>query len=197
MVRKSEIKRKTSETDIKLSIQISSVEKSKIDTGVPFFDHMLSAMAKHGRMCLNITCKGDTEVDDHHSVEDIGICLGKALKEALGDKAGIARFGFSSIPMDDSLSQVSIDLSGRAFYNYEGVELTGYIGKYNEELTNEFLYALATNAEMNLHVNLITGKNRHHIHESIFKSLGVALYHACSFDKLLGDQVLSTKGTIS
>jgi imidazoleglycerol-phosphate dehydratase len=197
MERKSEITRQTSETDIKLSLKLGSIEKSKIDTGVPFLDHMMGAIAKHGRMCIDLKCKGDTHIDDHHSVEDIGICFGKALKEALGDKAGIVRFGFSSVPMDEALCQASIDLSGRSYFVYQGPELNGYIGKYDEELTKEFLYSLAANAEMNLHVNVVAGQNRHHIHEAIFKSLAVAIYKAYTYDKLLGNQVLSTKGTIS
>ncbi len=196
MDRTAQVKRKTSETDIKLSLKLGSIEESKIDSSSGFFNHMLTAAGKHGRIFLDIVCKGDNEVDDHHSIEDIGICLGKAFRKALGDKAGINRFGFASIPMDDALCQVSVDLSGRAFYSYNGIELKGNIKEYCEELTPEFLFAFAINAKINLHVNLISGNNRHHIHEAIFKALGVALYKAYSFDNLLGKEILSTKGTI-
>ncbi len=195
--RKAVIARRTKETDIKLSLVLESREAPNIFTGVPFFDHMLNSMARHGRFHLDLQCTGDTEVDDHHTVEDVGICLGKAFRKALGEKAGIARFGHSFVPMDDALASAVADLSGRAFFRYEGRELRGAIGAYNEELTVEFLRALSSNAEMNLHVTLHHGENSHHIHEAIFKALGVALRNACAFDATLEGDVPSTKGTIS
>jgi imidazoleglycerol-phosphate dehydratase len=196
MERSASLARKTAETDIAVELILHAVRESAINSGVPFFDHMLSSMAKHGRFYLHLTCQGDNEIDDHHSVEDIGISVGQAFKSALGDKKGIYRFGDAVIPMDDSLSMVVVDLSGRPFFHYEGEELKGYIGRYNEELTGEFLRAFAVNAGVNLHVRVFSGKNRHHVHESIFKALGIALYKASILDSLLAGSILSTKGTI-
>lgn len=190
------IERKTSETDIYLKLILDSIEPSVIDTSVPFFDHMLNAMSRHGRFHLNLKCKGDNYVDDHHSVEDIGICFGKALKEALSNKAGIKRFGYSAIPMDEALTSVSIDISGRSYFKYTGSELRGYIKNYSEELTLEFFRSVADNADINLHVEQKYGDNRHHIHESIFKAAGVALKEACMIDSSLAGEIPSTKGTI-
>ncbi|MDY6935724.1 MAG: imidazoleglycerol-phosphate dehydratase HisB [Spirochaetota bacterium] len=196
MKKKSEIKRKTLETDIVLNLILNNVDKSIINTGMPFFDHMLGAMARHGRFFLDLNCKGDYEIDGHHSVEDIGICLGKAFKDAIGSGAGIKRFGDAIIPMDDALTMVAIDFSGRSYFSYIGPRLDGYINGYSEELTQEFLRSFATNAAMNIHVIVLYGENRHHIQESIFKALGVSLSKACSGDPLLGDSVPSTKGII-
>jgi imidazoleglycerol-phosphate dehydratase len=196
MERKSEIKRKTTETDITLRVILDSTQESAIDSGVPFFDHMLMLLSRHGHLYLDLVCIGDTTVDDHHSVEDIGICLGRAFKKAIGDKAGIVRFGDAIIPMDDALTMVALDLSGRSFFHLGGVELKGSIKGYSEELTIEFLRSFAFNAELNLHVKIFYGENRHHIHESIFKALGVALYRAFSIDKKRADEIPSTKGTI-
>ena len=193
MERKADIKRKTSETDISLKINLDGNCPSDITSGVPFFDHMMNAFAKHGQFYLELKCEGDTHIDDHHSVEDIGIVLGLAFKKALGDKKGISRFGFASVPMDDSLAQVSVDFSGRAYYKYTGCELSGYISDYAEELTNEFFYAFAANAGLNLHANLIYGQNRHHIHEALFKALAVAVREA---KKIVSDEIPSTKGVI-
>ena len=197
MARTGSTKRKTNETDISVELILDSLKKSEISSGVPFFDHMLGSMARHGRFSLNLACTGDTEVDDHHSVEDIGITMGIALKEALGEKSGIKRFGDVTIPMDDALTLVAIDLSGRPYYQYTGPQLNGYIGNYSEELTDEFLRSFATNAGMNLHVHVFYGQNKHHVHETIFKALGVALYKAAMKDEFLGGNVLSTKGTIA
>ena len=195
--RKAVITRKTGETDITLKLTLQGIEKSRIVSGVPFFDHMLDAMSRHGRFFLDLECRGDHAVDDHHSVEDIGICLGKAFKRALGEKAGITRFGEASVPMDDALTQCVVDLSGRSFFQYSGAELSGYINRYHEELTLEFLRAFADNGEMNLHIRQLYGENRHHIHESIFKALGIALFRAWRIDETLGGAVPSTKGTIA
>ncbi len=196
MERSGVVKRKTRETDISLELVLESTKESVISSGVPFFDHMLASMAKHGRMYIKLSCSGDVAVDDHHSVEDIGIALGQALKSALGNKAGIRRFGDASVPMDDALTLTAVDLSGRAFFHYQGDKLIGYIGRYSEELTSEFLNAFSVNAGINLHVNVFYGDNRHHIHESIFKSLGIALYKAFSIDVSIGGEIPSTKGMI-
>ncbi len=197
LTRKGTCKRKTSETEISVAIELENVSSSKINSGVPFFDHMLSAMVRHGRMMLDLKCAGDIEIDDHHSVEDIGISLGQALKGALGEKAGIFRFGEASAPMDEALATAVIDLSGRAFFKYTGPRLDGTVGRYAEELTIEFLRAFADNAGMNLHITVEYGDNRHHIHEAIFKALGLALRKAAADDEILAGNVPSTKGTIS
>lgn len=196
MERKGSITRKTKETDIAVDITLNSTEKSEITSGVPFFDHMLESMSKHGRFSLKLTCRGDREVDDHHSVEDTGICIGLALKQALGDKSGIQRFGDVTIPMDDALTMVAIDCSGRPYYNYTGPILNGSIATYSEELTGEFLRALAMNAGINLHVKVFYGQNKHHVHETIFKALGIALYRATVKDDSLKGYVPSTKGML-
>ncbi|HEY1405897.1 MAG TPA: imidazoleglycerol-phosphate dehydratase HisB [Spirochaetota bacterium] len=196
-VRKGSFERSTKETSISVSLQLGSSAESRIESGVPFFDHMLTSFSKHGMISLQLSCKGDTHIDDHHSVEDIGIVIGKAFLAALGDKKGITRFGFSSMPMDDALCQVSIDLSGRPYYRYEGAKLEGKIKAYDEELTSEFLYAFAVNAGANVHVNLLYGDNRHHIHEAIFKAMGLALRNAYSIDPMRSDEIPSTKGTLS
>ena len=194
--RSASVKRTTRETDISVSIELDSLRESSIQSGVPFFDHMISAFSRHGRVAMELSCKGDTHIDDHHSVEDIGICLGKALLRALGDRAGITRFGFASVPMDDALAQVSIDISGRPWFSYDGPELAGKIGAYDAELTKEFLQSLAFNAQLNLHVEVRRGTNAHHIHEAVFKSLGVALRIAASVDPSLEGAVPSTKGVL-
>ncbi|MFW6366346.1 MAG: imidazoleglycerol-phosphate dehydratase HisB [Spirochaetota bacterium] len=196
MNRTGSCKRKTGETDVSVDVELLSAVSSTIETGVPFLDHMLNAVSRHGRLKLDVFCSGDTHIDDHHSVEDIGICFGKALAGALGEKRGIHRFGFGSVPMDESLSQVSIDLSGRGFFRYTGEKLSGYINTYAEELTIEFFHALAFNAAMNIHISLLYGSNRHHIHESIFKSFAIALYTASRHDDILNNAVPSTKGVI-
>ena len=196
MSRYSLVERKTLETSIRLELDLDSREKSVISSGVDFFDHMLNSMSRHGRCYMNLSCSGDTHVDDHHTVEDTGICLGMALREALGNKAGIRRFGHAMIPMDDALAVTVIDLSGRAYFKYTGIPLVGQIKNYSEELTTEFLRSLSDNAGMNLHVVLKSGDNRHHIHEAIFKSLGVALHSAFYIDAALGGAVPSTKGMI-
>lgn len=196
MSRYSLVERKTLETSITLELDLDSQQKSVISSGVDFFDHMLNSMSRHGRFYMKLACTGDTNVDDHHTVEDIGICLGMALREALGSKAGIRRFGHAMIPMDDALAVTVIDLSGRAYFKYTGMPLSGLIKSYSEELTIEFLRSLSDNAGINLHVELKSGDNRHHIHEAIFKSLGVALHSAVSVDASLGGAVPSTKGII-
>lgn len=196
MVRSSVIKRKTLETDVIVEINLDNHNTSEINTGVPFFDHMLNSMSRHGRFFTKIDCKGDIHIDDHHTVEDIGICFGKAFKESLGNKKGIKRFGHVIIPMDDALTLAAVDLSGRPFFKYTGIDLKGYIKEYSEELTIEFLRSFSDNAEINLHIEQKYGVNRHHIHESIFKALGVALYNSFSIDESLNGIIPSTKGSI-
>ncbi len=196
MERKGTVTRKTKETDITAEVILDSIQKSEIESGVPFFDHMLEAMSKHGRIRMKLHCAGDREIDDHHSVEDIGIVLGQAVKQALGDKSGITRFGDVTIPMDDALTMVAVDLSGRPYYKYTGPRLAGAVGSYDEELTDEFLRAFAMNAGVNLHVTVFYGQNKHHVHETIFKALGLALCRAASIDPALKGAVPSTKGTI-
>ncbi|PKL35672.1 MAG: imidazoleglycerol-phosphate dehydratase HisB [Spirochaetae bacterium HGW-Spirochaetae-1] len=196
MTRKSEFKRKTKETDISVDLELMSLKEARINSGVPFFDHMLASFARHGRLFIDLQCRGDNDIDDHHTVEDIGICLGTAFQKALGDKAGITRFGDAVVPMDDALTMVAVDLSGRPYFSHRGIELKGYINRFSEELTLEFLRSFAGNAGINLHINVLYGENRHHIHESIFKAMGVALYKAVSLDPFLAGSVLSTKGTI-
>jgi imidazoleglycerol-phosphate dehydratase len=196
MVKSANISRKTFETDISVYLELGSVEESSIDSGVPFFDHMISALAKHGRMKIDLSCAGDTIIDDHHSVEDCGIVLGQAFKKALGDKKGIKRFGFASVPLDESLCQTTVDISGRPFFKYSGTPLAGYIKDYAEELTHEFFYSFAMNAGITLHIQSIYGENRHHIHESMFKSFAQSLYSAYTQDELLKGMVPSTKGAL-
>lgn len=196
MERKADIKRKTSETDINLKLDLQTIQKTAIDSGIPFFDHMLLSMARHGRFSIELKCVGDREVDFHHSIEDIGICLGQAFKKALGDKAGIYRFGDVTVPMDDALTLVALDLSGRSYFKLSGVELRGYINDYSEELTGEFLRSFSLNGGINLHVKVLDGNNAHHIHESIFKALGIALCKACAIDDDYSDEIPSTKGVI-
>ena len=196
MERKSSVKRKTSETDISLELVLESRKKSEIASGISFLDHMLDSMSKHGRFYLNLTCVGDREVDDHHSAEDVGITLGIAFKQALGDKAGVVRFGDATIPMDDALTMIAVDLSGRPYFKYTGPTLSGVIGRYSEDLTEEFLRAFAMNAGINLHVTVFCGQNKHHVHETIFKALAIALYKASAIDPILQGDVPSTKGII-
>lgn len=197
MVRKSKIERKTKETDIMVNLMLDTIKESHVDTGVPFFDHMLSSMARHGRFFLEVTCKGDIQVDDHHTVEDVGICLGEAMRKALGAGKGIKRFGHAIIPMDDALAMAAVDFSGRSYFNYKGEILRGYIAKYSEELTIEFFRSLTSKAGMNLHLEIMHGTNRHHMHEALFKAAAVALYISMQIDETLKDSVPSEKGTIS
>ena len=193
IMREASLMRKTKETDIELSLFIDGTGESTIDTGIGFFDHMLTLFARHGDFDLDVKCDGDLHVDAHHSIEDIGIVLGKALKEALGDKDGIRRYGSALIPMDESLAEVALDLSGRSYLVFNADFTTDRIGEYPTEMTEEFFRAVADNAGMTLHINLRYGKNNHHIAEAIFKAFGHALKDAVSLD---GRGVLSTKGVL-
>ena len=193
-MRKAEKKRTTAETSVRVSVNLDGVGESKIETGVGFFDHMLKLFAKHGGFDLVVKCKGDLAVDGHHSIEDIGIVLGEAVKEALGDKAGIARYGSFYIPMDEALAFVAIDISGRPYLVYDGGGMAPVVGDYDTELTEEFLRAFAFNAGITLHAKVMYGGNTHHKIEALFKALGHALAAAVRKDGSVG--VLSTKGVL-
>ena len=193
--RKAEIKRKTNETSIELSLDLDGQGTFEIETGSGFFDHMLSHVARHGLFNLKLQAKGDLHVDAHHTVEDVGICLGQAIDKALGDKKGIVRFGSATVPMEDSLASVTVDLCGRAYCVYNANYGTDKIGDFDVELVEEFLRALANNARLNLHVNVPYGSNSHHIAEAIFKALGRSLQEAVRIDERCTD-VPSTKGIL-
>ena len=190
-----EISRKTAETEVSIRLALDGSGQRGIDTGVPFLDHMLEHVAVHGPFDLEVRCKGDTQVDDHHSVEDIGIVLGQAFREALGDKAGIARYGSQLLPMDEALVLVALDFSGRALLAYDVTLPAPKVGAFDTELVPEFLRALAHNAGLTLHVKLIHGSNTHHIIEAIFKGLGRALGQAAALDPRRAS-VPSTKGVL-
>lgn len=194
-VRSAQISRKTGETDIQLSLVVDGEGKTTLDTGIPFLSHMLDLFAKHGQFDLAIQAKGDLEVDYHHTTEDIAICLGQALREALGDKAGIKRYGNAFIPMDESLAQVVIDLSNRPHLEYRAEYPSAQVGQFPVELVHEFLWKLAIEARMNLHVILHYGLNTHHMIEAIFKGLGRALDEATLMDPRVKG-VPSSKGML-
>jgi len=185
--------RKTKETDVALELNLDGVGKYQIDTGVGFLDHMLTHLSKHGKINLVVKAKGDLNVDAHHTIEDIAICLGESLLEALGDKKGIARYGYSSVPMEDALANVSVDLSGRANFIYNVQYRTNKIGDFDVECIDEMLRSFANNGKFNLHINVPYGTNSHHIAEAIFKALGQALAAAV---KIVGNEIPSTKGTL-
>jgi imidazoleglycerol-phosphate dehydratase len=193
--RKARIERKTRETDITLALNLDRATRSRIKTGVGFFDHMLASMAKHAGFGLEVRCRGDLQVDAHHSVEDVGIALGQALKVALGDKQGIARFGHAYCPLDEALSRAVIDLSGRPWLHMGVAFRAKRIGDMPTELFEDFFWALADHGRLNLHLDLVRGRNSHHIAEATFKATARALAMAVAPDpKSKG--VPSTKGTI-
>jgi imidazoleglycerol-phosphate dehydratase len=194
--RTATIDRNTKETQVKLSLDLDGKGRATVATGVGFFDHMLDLLARHGLFDLDVAAAGDLHVDSHHTVEDVGIVLGQALEKAVGDKRGIYRYGWAIVPMDESLAQVAVDLSGRPAFVFH-VEFTGpAIGTFPVELVEEFLKALATSARMNLHVTVPYGTNNHHIAEAIFKGLAKALRQATSHDPR-NDDVPSTKGSLN
>ena len=195
-MRKAEIKRKTAETDIVLKLDLDGTGKSDIDSGVGFLDHMLTLFAKHGRFDLQFACKGDTQVDDHHSVEDIGICLGEAFAKALGDKAGIRRYGSMLLPMDEALVLSSLDISGRAHLSYTVSIRARKVGTFDTELAEEFWEAFMRSAKITLHIRQLAGRNAHHIIEGMFKSVARALREAVSIDPALAGEIPSTKGVL-
>lgn len=195
-MRTSEIKRVTGETDIELSLNLDGIGTAKIATGCGFLDHMLMLFAKHGRFDLTVSCKGDTWVDDHHSVEDIGICLGQALREALGDCAGIARYGSMMLPMDEALVLCAVDVSGRSYLVYDLEIPMQKVGTFDTELVEEFLTAFVRSAGITLHVKKLDGRNSHHIIEGAFKALARALSQAVSIDEKRAGEIPSTKGVL-
>jgi imidazoleglycerol-phosphate dehydratase len=182
MERSASISRKTNETNIQLTLGVDGEGKSQLETGVPFLSHMLDLFAKHGQFDLTVQAEGDTEIDDHHTTEDIGICLGQALREALGDKKGIKRYGNAFVPMDEALAQVVIDLSNRPHLELRGEFPAQRVGTFDTELVHEFLWKLAIEARMNLHVVVHYGKNTHHIIEAVFKAMARALDEATTID---------------
>lgn len=193
--RRSEQIRETKETKIKVAFEIDGNGECEVDSGIGFFDHMLEGFAKHGLFNLKLTCEGDLHVDGHHSVEDCGIVIGNAIREAIGDKAGIKRYGHMILPMDDALVLCAIDLSGRPYFSYEAQFPTEKIGYLDTELVREFFYAISYSAGMNLHIKVLSGMNSHHICEAMFKSFAKALDMATSKDERISD-ILSTKGTL-
>lgn len=195
-MRYSEIKRKTVETDISLRLDLDGEGKSNINSGCGFLDHMLTLFAKHAHYDLDINCKGDVEVDYHHTVEDIGICLGKAFLEALGDKRGITRYGDIILPMDETLIMCAVDISGRDYLGF-ALDIPAYrVGDFDTELCEEFMLAFVREAKLTLHIRQLAGKNSHHIIEGTYKALGRTLAKATAVDPRFKDEIPSTKGVI-
>ena len=195
-MRTAQIKRKTAETDIELYLNLDGSGKSEIQSGVGFLDHMLTLFASHGRFDLTLTCKGDTYVDDHHSTEDIGIALGMAFAEALGDKRGIHRYGDCILPMDETLILSAVDFSGRCFLDYSVTMPTEKVGTFDTELGEEFWLGFMRKAECALHIRELAGKNSHHILEGIFKSVARSLSQAVAIDEAFKNEIPSTKGIL-
>lgn len=195
MERKATVERKTAETNIQVFIQLDGKGNSTLSTGIGFFDHMLALFAKHGLLDLNITADGDLEVDAHHTVEDVGIVLGQAIKNALGDKKSIRRYGTSFVPMDEALSMVSLDVSGRPFLVFDAKFTTERTGQMETQLFEEFFRAVAFNAGITLHIKVLYGNNSHHMAEAIFKAFGRALDEAVRIDERV-EGVMSTKGSL-
>ena len=193
--RTAQVSRKTKETDIRIALTLDGTGASRIDTGIPFLDHMLDLFARHGLFDLEVECRGDLEIDDHHSVEDVAICLGKAFSQALGEKAGIARYGMSLVPMDEALCGAVVDLSGRFYLVYTVETKRARIGNFSVELAEHFWRSFAESLKCNLHINLLSGRNTHHILEASFKATARALRQAVERDPRIRG-VLSTKGTL-
>lgn len=196
MERQADVTRKTKETDISVALNLDGSGKSSIDTGIGFFNHMLDGFARHGFFDLDIKIKGDLQVDGHHSVEDAGIVLGTAIKEALGGKTGIKRYGSSILPMDDALALCAVDLCGRPYFVFDCEFTAERVGELDTELVREFFYAVSYSAGMNLHIKMLSGVNNHHMIEAIFKAFARALDEATGKDARIKD-VLSTKGSLS
>lgn len=193
--RKAHVARKTKETDITVTLQLDGSGTARVDTGVPFLNHMLDSFARHGFFDLTVQARGDLDIDQHHTVEDVGLVLGQALKEALGDKAGIRRFGDASCPLDEALVNVTVDLSGRPFLAY-GLKIKhARVGSFDTELLHDFLLALSNQAGMNLHAHMVQGRNPHHIIEAFFKAFARAMDFATQVDPRVRG-VLSTKGAL-
>ena len=195
-MRCAEISRKTFETEIQLSLNLDGTGESEISSGVGFLDHMLTLFARHGHFDLTLACLGDTQVDDHHSVEDIGICLGRAFREALGDKKGICRYGDTTLPMDEALILTAVDISGRSFLCFDLPIPTEKVGSFDTQLVEEFFTAFCANAGITLHIRELAGKNSHHIIEGCFKSFARSLRKAVTLDPACLDELPSTKGVL-
>ena len=195
-MRSATVTRKTAETDIALTLNLDGVGEANVATGCGFLDHMLTLFARHGRMDLTVRCTGDLWVDDHHTVEDVGIALGQALAAALGDLRGVNRYGEQLLPMDEALALVALDLSGRGTLCCEVALPTAKVGTFDTELGKEFFLALAREARITLHVRLLTGENSHHMLEAIFKGFGRALRKAVAIDPAFADEIPSAKGTL-
>jgi imidazoleglycerol-phosphate dehydratase len=195
MVRNTNVQRATSETDIRLSLNLDGSGVSQVESGIGFFDHMLTAFTRHGQFDLDVKCRGDLEVDAHHTVEDIGICLGQAFDETLGDKSGITRFGNAVVPMDEALARAIVDLSGRPYLVYEAELEEATVGTFPTELGAEFFRSLADHGRFNLHIDLLRGSNAHHCLEAIFKAVARALRQAVAMDAGLKG-IPSTKGVL-
>ena len=195
-MRSATVRRTTAETDITLSLALDGSGMTDINTGCGFLDHMLTLFARHGRLDLSVTCKGDTDVDDHHTVEDIGICLGQAFAEALGEKRGINRYGFIILPMDEALILAALDLSGRSFLRFDLTIPTEKVGTFDTQLVKEFFLAFTREAACTLHLKQFDGENSHHIIEGTFKAFGRILKEAVKIDPDLADEIPSTKGVL-
>ena len=196
MGRKASIHRKTKETEILLELNLDGAGLSEVSTGIPFMDHMLTLMAAHGFMDLMVRATGDTEIDDHHTVEDLGICLGKAIHDALGKREGIRRYGHAIVPMDEALAGIALDISNRPFLAYRVVLKESKTGSFDVNLVREFFRALVHHSGITMHVDLFSGDDPHHAAESIFKSFARALDQATGFEPRLGGTVPSTKGLL-
>ena len=195
-MRASEMKRATAETDISLALNLDGTGKSEIETGCGFLDHMLTLLARHGRFDLILKCKGDVYVDDHHTVEDIGIALGQAFAEALGEKRGIIRYADTTLPMDEALILTAVDISGRSYLAYDLQIPTQKVGTFDTELVEEFWLAFTRNAGLTLHIRQLAGRNSHHIIEGTFKSAARSLKQAVAIDSQYFDEIPSTKGVL-
>lgn len=196
MERTASVKRTTKETDIEIILNLDGTGKTDIQTGIGFFDHMLDGFARHGLFDLTVRAKGDLEVDCHHTVEDTGIVLGTAIIQALGDKAGICRYGNFMLPMDETLILCAVDLSGRPYLNFDAAFTPGRIGDLDTEMIREFFYAVSYSAKMNLHLKMLDGGNNHHIAEALFKGFGRALLHAVRKEERI-EGAWTTKGTLA
>ena len=195
-MRTQSVTRQTAETDIRLTLALDGKGTYQVDTGCGFLDHMLELFARHGCFDLTVSCKGDTQVDDHHTVEDVGIALGQALRAALGDKRGVARYGQWLLPMDEALALIAVDLSGRGMLCFDAPIPTEKVGAFDTQLVKEFFAAVAREAELTLHIRLLAGENTHHIIEAIFKGFGRTLHQATAIDPRHVNEIPSTKGTL-
>jgi len=196
MIRQSKVTRKTRETDITVALELDGTGAGSINTGIPFFDHMLNQLAKHSLIDMNINASGDLEIDGHHTVEDVGLALGQALSESLGSKKGIVRYGYASIPMNEALVEVSLDISGRPYCVLEPGHMAGKVGEFDSELAEEFVRAFVNSAGLTLHLVVRRGSNTHHVIEAMFKAIARALGQAVRLDPKLAGVVPSTKDVL-